>query len=464
MDSAAAFDLSYRRLAPDHAELFRLLALNPGPDIGLEATTVLADRPPSAVRTMLRALVQAHLLDCVIRRWSMHDLVRDYATELLHDPRRTAEDAAKQDKMDATAACSQVRSRLLEHYSATALAASAHLTREPVSAASGAFADQATALTWLDSERANLIASVAAAAAAGDQDIATRLPVILYDYLIWRGYVDDLIAVTTIACTVAHQAGALAAEAGAWNNLGIALTEASRYDDAVTAHGRAVDLFTSLENQHERGKALNGLGSALRDSGRSAAALPIHQAALAAQKDAGDLWEQAAVLNNLSLDHQELGNVAEACAAAEQAASLFQQLGDTTCEAKALCTAAFALQAAGRSQEAHGVCERAVEAASRSAGSPRDAAAILMTCAELLTDLTPQQWIAYLLRAQAACESANAHDLHAHTLSAIGLVYIAAGDTDQAATHLTRAASMFDDFDLLTEAAEVRTLLSMLRS
>ncbi|MGA5044917.1 tetratricopeptide repeat protein [Streptomyces arboris] len=366
--------------------------------------------------------------------------------------------------MDATAACSQVRSRLLEHYSATALAASAHLTREPVSAASGAFADQATALTWLDSERANLIASVAAAAAAGDQDIATRLPVILYDYLIWRGYVDDLIAVTTIACTVAHQAGALAAEAGAWNNLGIALTEASRYDDAVTAHGRAFDLFTSLENQHERGKALNGLGSALRDSGRSAAALPIHQAALAAQKDAGDLWEQAAVLNNLSLDHQELGNVAEACAAAEQAASLFQQLGDTTCEAKALCTAAFALQAAGRSQEAHGVCERAVEAASRSAGSPRDAAAILMTCAELLTDLTPQQWIAYLLRAQAACESANAHDLHAHTLSAIGLVYIAAGDTDQAATHLTRAASMFDDFDLLTEAAEVRTLLSMLRS
>lgn len=275
--------------------------------------------------------------------------------------------------------------------------------REPVSAASGAFADQATALTWLDSERANLIASVAAAAAAGDQDIATRLPVILYDYLIWRGYVDDLIAVTTIACTVAHQAGALAAEAGAWNNLGIALTEASRYDDAVTAHGRAVDLFTSLENQHERGKALNGLGSVLRDSGRPAAALPIHQAALAAQKDAGDLWEQAAVLNNLSLDHQELGNVAEACAAAEQAASLFQQLGDTTCEAKALCTAAFALQAAGRSQEAHGVCERAVEAASRSAGSPRDAAAILMTCAELLTDLTPQQWIAYLLRAQAAC-------------------------------------------------------------
>ena len=87
-----------------------------------------------------------------------------------------------------------------------------------------------------------------------------------------------------------------------------------------------------------------------------------------------------------------------------------------------------------------------------------------MTCTELLTDFTPQQRITYLLQAQAACERANAHDLHAHTLSAIGLVYIAAGDTDQAATHLTRAASMFDDFDLLTEAAEVRTLLSMLRS
>jgi tetratricopeptide (TPR) repeat protein len=461
----ASFDLSYRRLPPDHAELFRLLALNPGPDIGLKAVAVLAARPLPAVRTMLRALVQAHLLDCVNRRWSMHDLVRDYAIELAHDTQQAAANGAGGEGTPSAAGThAQVRSRLLEHYTTTARAASAHLTMGAHSSAAGEFADQDEALAWLDSERVNLTASVSAAAAIGHQDIALRLPVILYDYLIWRGYFDDLIAVTTVACGVAHQTGALAAEAGAWNNLGIALGEASRYEEAVLAHRRAADLFTSVDNHNERGKALNGLGSALRDWGKPADALQIHQEALAIQRACGDLQEQAAVLNNLSLDHQGLGNVAAACAAAEEAASLFQQLGDTTNEAKALCTAALALQASGQSREAQAVCEQAIEAASRAVGNPRDEAAVLMTCTELLTDLTPQQKIAYLLRAQAACERANAHDLYAHTLGAIGRAWITAGDRNQAVAHLTRAASMLEDLGLTSEAADIRELLSLLES
>ncbi|MFI9616795.1 tetratricopeptide repeat protein [Streptomyces sp. NPDC052023] len=460
----ASFDLSYRRLSPDHAELFRLLALNPGPDIGLEAAAVLAARPLPAVRTTLRALVQAHLLDCVNRRWSMHDLVRDFATELVHGTQQAAADDTGGEEAPAAAGPhAQACSRLLEHYTTTALAAGAHLTMGTHSSAPSAFTDQEEALAWLDSERVNLTASVSAAAAIGHQDIALQLPVILYNYLTWHGYFDDLIAVTTIACDVAHQAGALAAEAGAWNNLGIALTEASRYEEAVLAHRRAIELFASVDNHNERGKALNGLGSALHDSGKPADALQIHQEALAVQRACGDRQEQAAVLNNLSRDHQELGNVAEACAAAEEASSLFRQLGDTTSEAKALCTAAFALQASGQPEEAQAVCERAIKAVRRTAGNPRDEAAILLTCTELLTDLTPQQQITYLLQAQAACERANAHDLHAHALSAIGLAWITAGDTSQATTHLTRAACLLEEIGLTSEAADVRELLALLQ-
>jgi hypothetical protein len=96
--------------------------------------------------------------------------------------------------------------------------------------------------------------------------------------------------------------------------------------------------------------------------------------------------------------------------------------------------------------------------------SPRDEAAILMTCTELLTDFTPQQQITYLLQAQAACERANAHDLHAYALFGIGRAYITTGDRDQAATHLTRAASMLEDLGLVSEAAEVHALLAPLRS
>ena len=112
---------------------------------------------------------------------------------------------------------------------------------------------------------------------------------------------------------------------------------------------------------------------------------------------------------------------------------------------------------------AQAVCERAIEAASRAVGNPRDEAAILMTCAELLTDLTLQQRIAYLVQAQAACERANARDLCAHVLSAIGRAWITAGDTRQAAAHLTRTARMFEDLGLASEAADVRELLALLQ-
>ncbi|MER6112977.1 tetratricopeptide repeat protein [Streptomyces hirsutus] len=384
----ASFDLSYRRLPLDHAALFRLMALNPGPDIGLGAAAVLADLPLPAVRIVLRSLVQAHLLECMNQRWSMHDLVRDYASELsrsvLNPPQHTATEGAGQE-----AATEQARRhrQLLEHYATTAVSACARLGVQGAPPAPGDFANRDEALAWLDDERANLTGSVVASADAGHHDIVVNLSVVLYDYLTWRGYYDDLISVTTTACRIARQSGAPAAEAGAWNNLGIALSEASRYEEAFRAFDRALDLFTSLGNDNERGKVLNGLGSALRESGRPAEALGAHQEAVAIQRVTGDLREQAAALNNLSLAHQDLEDYAEACAAAEEAASLFQRLGDIANEASALCTAAFALQASGKIEEARAACRRALTA-SRAAGNPLVEAATLMTCAQL-DDLTP---------------------------------------------------------------------------
>lgn len=235
------------------------------------------------------------------------------------------------------------------------------------------------------------------------------------------------------------------------------MTEASRYDDACRAHTRAADLFASVGNHNEQGKALNGLGSALREAGNPPDAVRIHLQALAIQRTAKDLREQAAVLTNLSLDHQELNNHPQACDTAQEAALLFERLGDTANQAKALCTQAFALQASGQPDNARAICQQAVEAAG-TAGNPRDEAAILLTCTELLTDLTPQQQITFLLQAQAASERGNAQDLHAYALLRLGQAWIDAGDTRQGVTHLTCAATLFEDLGLTSEAATARAL------
>ncbi|MEU6807085.1 tetratricopeptide repeat protein [Streptomyces neyagawaensis] len=303
---------------------------------------------------------------------------------------------------------------------------------------------------------------MAAAAEAGHHDIAVNLPVVLYDYLTWRGYYDDLISVTTTGCRIARQSGALAAEAGAWNNLGIVLSEASRYEEAFHAFDRALDLFTSLGNDNERGKVLNGLGLALLESGRHAEALRAHQEAVAIQRVTGNLREQAAALNNLSLAHQDLEDHAEACAAAEEAASLFQRLGDIADEASALCTTAFALQALGKIEESRVACGRALTA-SRAAGNPLVEAATLMTCTQL-EDLTLQQQIEYLLQAEAACERANAAELQATALSGIGVALTAAGERDQAVAYFGRAQRLFEELGLTEQAAEVGEGIAVLQS
>ena len=82
---AAALELSYRRLAAASARVFRLLSVNPGPDVSTAAAAVLTDLPVSSVRRLLAGLARAYLVEAVPGgggRWRMHDLVRLYAQQL----------------------------------------------------------------------------------------------------------------------------------------------------------------------------------------------------------------------------------------------------------------------------------------------------------------------------------------------------------------------------------------------
>jgi hypothetical protein len=80
-----AFDLSYQRLPPDAARLFRLLAANPGPDLALAAAVVLAEEPLPQVKRTLAELLRAHMVQRAAGtdRWTMHDLLWDYARSML---------------------------------------------------------------------------------------------------------------------------------------------------------------------------------------------------------------------------------------------------------------------------------------------------------------------------------------------------------------------------------------------
>ncbi|MFC0432869.1 BTAD domain-containing putative transcriptional regulator [Kutzneria buriramensis] len=147
----AALSWSYNALKPEQAELFALLGLAPGPDIGLPAVAALADLPPATASAVLRALERVSLVQQdKPGRYRMHDLVRLYAREQPAD----REAALK---------------RLTDHYIRTAYAGDRLLypSRAPIELGPETpgsrpqqLRDVAAALAWFDAEHPCLMATL----------------------------------------------------------------------------------------------------------------------------------------------------------------------------------------------------------------------------------------------------------------------------------------------------------------
>ena len=60
---AAAFELSYRQLDEAAARVFRLLPVNPGPDVSTAAVAALAGWPAGEARQVIGRLARAHLVE-----------------------------------------------------------------------------------------------------------------------------------------------------------------------------------------------------------------------------------------------------------------------------------------------------------------------------------------------------------------------------------------------------------------
>lgn len=97
----AAFDLSYRTLPPVARLVFRRLGLVPYPDFTVAAAAALADIVESVARHALEALTAAHL---VVRhasgRYTMHDLLREYAADVAADQDSATEREAATRRLD----------------------------------------------------------------------------------------------------------------------------------------------------------------------------------------------------------------------------------------------------------------------------------------------------------------------------------------------------------------------------
>ncbi|MET9446847.1 tetratricopeptide repeat protein [Streptomyces cinerochromogenes] len=338
----AAFDLSYRRLGPGPARLFRLLALAPGPETSDEALTVLSGAD-SVPRRELNVLIRAHLVapGSVRGCWTLHDLVRAYALDQV----------SRQEELRTEG--TRARTRLLAHYRRRAEAADRYLQSRSGPAPASGFGGPQDALRWLDRERTGLISAALWAADPVHARDGLGLALGLYGYLHWRRYFDD--AVSVYRCAVQ---GALALHddlgAGrAWNALGLALRNNRRIEESVAAHNRAVEIHRERGDRLQEGKSWDMLGVSLTEARRFEESVAAHARARELVRAVADgLLVEASSWNNSGRALFKLGRFEESVVALTRACEMFRSLGDRSREATATNNLGRAFRETGRLEEA----------------------------------------------------------------------------------------------------------------
>ncbi|NEB84173.1 AAA family ATPase [Streptomyces anulatus] len=216
----AAFELSYRRLTPQQARMFRLLPVNPGPHIATDAVARLVDLPDDRAVGLIRELARAHVVERVGNGvWRQHDLMRAYAIELL---------GRHGDNQGAAS------NRLIEHYISLAADAMSALHGE---GPTPSFATVEAALAWCDREHPNLQAATSMAATFGDDDGALRIQETLVAVYAHRGQTAEWEAAARMAVRFAREAKDHPGRSRALHQVMVALERGGRQGEAMEAAG-----------------------------------------------------------------------------------------------------------------------------------------------------------------------------------------------------------------------------------
>ncbi|WP_053717835.1 ATP-binding protein [Saccharothrix sp. NRRL B-16348] len=224
----AAFDLSYDRLTPEEARLFRLLSFNPGQQVSVGAAAALAARNERQTAKLLESLRLAHMIETgEPRGWfRFHDLLRLYAEE------QAADDGDREGAIV----------RMLNYY-ITAM--------DQWDDVHGTASEHAR---WLETERSTLVKVAVLAHELGEATYAMRLVFRLAEFLLGRRHLDDCDVLFPIALAAARRVGTGVDLAYAVGNSGELAWERRDYA-AVRAHyGELVE--RCRRSRDRRGEAL----------------------------------------------------------------------------------------------------------------------------------------------------------------------------------------------------------------
>jgi DNA-binding SARP family transcriptional activator len=362
----ASLGLSYQALDARARRAFRLLALAGPHDIAGWVVAALVGEPDAD--DVLEALVDRGLLAAVAvdalgrPRYRLHDLLRDYAGELLAgDPEY---EPARERLFSAWLELAGRADESMPHEPYFPAPSGGSYTILSIEAADCVLGSDPR--TWLDVERINILAMINVACAAGKYRPAVGLALRLASFLMVHGHHDDAERMWRTVADAAEHAGDTEVSARTRFRAAVVIAhDRGRHAEAMPMANACIAAFERSGDRRDlaRGLALRAycaqsltqLDSARCDAERG----------LSLARAAGDAHAEFSCLRVLGHTMSQFGHHDLAIRYSEEAVTVARRLADDTYEGIALYTLIHVLLQAGCYERAPDLCKQALELAAR---------------------------------------------------------------------------------------------------
>jgi len=315
------FAWSYRAQPPAAARSFRLLALHPGTDFGLEVAGAILEEPLARTRALLDALNGAHLIDQTgFDRYQFHDLLRAYATSLIddeHDPHAPTPviERAVTWYLDGARAATSATQNLLNPHPPGALVP--HSPR---------FTGPDQAREWFTRERANLLAALEAAHRHDLHALTWQLAAALRPLYAAASTIDDWRRAGELGLDSATRENDPNARGQMLTMLAIVEHATGDFKSAIARHNEASEHYRTADDPARHLQSINSIGLIHLERRDLETAETHFNRTLELARTAGlEIWA-ALAHDNLAATHKEAGRLEIAAALAHQAIDAYRRL------------------------------------------------------------------------------------------------------------------------------------------
>jgi tetratricopeptide (TPR) repeat protein len=406
----ASFNLSYARLSPEAARVFRALAVFPGTFDAAAEEAVCADEGHAQLSDLVRRSLAEY--DEKASRYRLHDLARLFAAARLSDAER---DEAHQ--------------RHAAHYKNVLSAADALYLKGGDSLMRG--------LALFDLEWTNIQAGQAWAAARAERDdaaarLCSKYPDAGTYCLDLRQHPRELIRWLEAALRAARRLKDRRMEGAHLGNLGLAYAALGEARRAIEFYEQRLVIAREIGDRRGEGADLGNLGLAYADLGETRRAIEFFEQALAISREIGDRRGEGADLGKLGLAYADLGEARRAIEFYEQALAISREIGDRRGGGAALGNLGLAYADLGEARRAIEFYEQAL-AISREIGDRRGEANALMNTGSAYDSLgEPRRAIDYHEQALPIFREIEDRREEGNALGNLGNAYADLGETRRA--------------------------------